>query len=276
MTGGSASETPGGGSGAQQTKLTIKPVNEYQHESVGTVLRPSGEVQGLGSLLADGYTYEAVVEGEQTGLGIGTSTITSFTLYDPDRNDVTDEFKIAFLDGKLQIYCAELTVTTVSANGVFDGVPLTCGECSYTGTLLPGHTVSVLRATGEQYLAGSSSNTFEIVILDEQGEDVTDTYKINAQYGTLTVQPRQITVTAGSAEKIYDGAPLTCREYELSGELAEGHTVVVTLRGSQTGIGRCENMVESVVIYDRDGNDVTDGYIVVTVNGTLRVDPPVG
>ena len=276
VTGGSASEMPGGGSGAQQTKLTIKPVNEYQHESVGTVLRPSGEVQGLGSLLADGYTYEAVVEGEQTGLGIGTSTITSFTLYDPDRNDVTDKFKIAFLDGKLQIYCAELTVTTGSANGVFDGVPLTCGECSHTGTLLPGHTVSVLRATGEQYLAGSSSNTFEIVILDEQGEDVTDTYKINAQYGTLTVQARQITVTAGSAEKIYDGAPLTCREYELSGELAEGHTVVVTLRGSQTGIGRCENLVESVVIYDRDGNDVTDGYIVVTVNGTLRVDPPVG
>ena len=276
VTGGSASEMPGGGSGAQQTKLTIKPVNEYQHESVGTVLRPSGEVQGLGSLLADGYTYEAVVEGEQAGLGIGTSTITSFTLYDPDRNDVTDEFKIAFLDGKLQIYCAELTVTTGSANGVFDGVPLTCGECSYTGTLLAGHTVSVLRATGEQYLAGSSSNTFEIVILDEQGEDVTDTYKINAQYGTLTVQARQITVTAGSAEKIYDGAPLTCREYELSGEPAEGHTVVVTLRGSQTGIGRCENMVESVVIYDRDGNDVTDGYIVVTVNGTLRVDPPVG
>ena len=95
-------------------------------------------------------------------------------------------------------------------------------------------------------------------------------------FACICPECRQITVTAGSAETIYDGAPLTCREYELSGELAEGHTVVVTLRGSQTGIGRCENMVESVVIYDRDGNDVTDGYIVVTVNGTLRVDPPVG
>lgn len=102
-------------------------------------------------------------------------------------------------------------------------------------------------------------------------------YKVNAEYGILEVSPREITITAGSAEKAYDGSALVCGDYTVSSvydrALPEGHTLVVALFGSQTEIGQSENSVTAYTVTDADGNDVTDNYSVRIVSGTLRVTP---
>ena len=145
------------------------------------------------------------------------------------------------------------------------------------GSLLYGHSVSVLSATGSLTSVGRSINTFRIAITDASGRDVTYMYKINAEYGILEMSPREITITAGSAEKVYDGTPLMCGEYILSSEypqaLADGHRIEVVVTGSQTEVGRSGNSVASFTITDAAGNDVSANYTVRLVSGTLRVTP---
>ena len=287
--GGPASgEGSGGGSGSDDgdvqlppNKLSVKPINEYMLYDGTSVLRPSGTIQGMADLLAQGYTYSAVVSGEQKNVGYGESKIESFVLYDPNGTDVTDMYNITFEKGRLQVYLEELTVTTYDGEKVYDGTPLTNGEYLIEGSYLSGHSLSALTVTGARLHAGSSLNAFNIVITDAQGNDVTYMYKINAVYGSLRVLPREITVTAGSAEAVYtDGSTaLTCTDYAITSDyetaLAAGDVAEVTVTGSQTYVGYSSNVVGEVKITDAEGNDVTGNYIIVKKDGTLRVNPPV-
>lgn len=287
--GGPASgESSGGGGGSDDgdvqlppNKLSIKPINEYMLYDGTSVLRPSGTIQGMADLLAQGYTYSAVVSGEQKNVGYGESKIESFVLYDPNGTDVTDMYNITFEKGRLQVYLEELTVTTYDGEKVYDGTPLTNGEYLIEGSYLSGHSLSALTVTGARLHAGSSLNAFDIVITDAQGNDVTYMYKINAVYGTLRVLPREITITAGSAEAVYtDGSTaLTCTDYAITSDyetaLAAGDVAEVAVTGSQTYVGYSSNVVGEVKITDAEGNDVTGNYIIVKKDGTLRVNPPV-
>jgi hypothetical protein len=88
----------------------------------------------------------------------------------------------------------------------------------------------------------------------------------------LQIEQRKITVTAASAEKVYDGTPLTCNEYEISGMLAEGDRVYICeVNGSKINIGSSYNIIESFQIQNAEGIDVTDNYCVEKLNGILRV-----
>ena len=278
--GGSASGfgDPSGGDGSGQgIKLNIRPVDEYMKYDGVSTLTHSGTLQGLNELTEAGYTYSAEVSGSRRDIGVSTCQVESFRLFDQSGEDVTDRFDITFSAGKLQMYLREITVVTAGADKVYDGTPLLGGECSLEGSLLYGHSVSVLSATGSLTSVGRSINTFRITITDASGRDVTYMYKINAEYGILEMSPREITITAGSAEKVYDGTPLMCGEYILSSEypqaLADGHRIEVVVTGSQTEVGRSGNSVASFTITDAAGNDVSANYTVRLVGGTLRVTP---
>ncbi|MDE6401193.1 MAG: hypothetical protein K2L54_01115, partial [Clostridiales bacterium] len=172
-------------------------------------------------------------------------------------------------------------VRTESLEKVYDGTALRSEQGGYScfGTLLEGHIVASVVMTGSRKNVGRSSNTFEITVTDADGADVTYMYKVNSEYGTLRVTARAVTVTAGSAVGYLNelgGAALVCGEYTVTGEnggLGEGDRAEVTVVGSQSSVGRSENTIEKVVIYDADGNDVTSNYVVKTVSGTLTVVP---
>ena len=153
-------------------------------------------------------------------------------------------------------------------------------EC--VGALLAGHRIGDVRPTGGRTDAGRGTNTFEMNIVDGNGDDVTYMYKINRAFGTLTVTVRSLTVVAGSAVGYLNalgGAPLVCDEYEIGGGdgLADGDTLSVTLGGAQYGVGKAENAISSVIIVNAAGKDVTADYSIASVSGTLIVlpgDPP--
>ena len=58
---------------------------------------------------------------------------------------------------------------------------------------------------GAQTDAGTSANRVKEFTVTDGNRDVTFNYLISFAEGALTVKPRPVTVTAGSAEKIYDG-----------------------------------------------------------------------
>ncbi|MBR5942645.1 MAG: InlB B-repeat-containing protein, partial [Clostridia bacterium] len=101
---------------------------------------------------------------------------------------------------------------------------------------------------------------------------------VSASIGTLRILPfggpetPAITIKAASAEKTYDGKPLTKDEFTVEG-LPSGYTVEAVIDGSQTVVGTIDNVVVSYVVKDKLGIDKTSSFNVTTEKGTLKVNP---
>ena len=173
--------------------------------------------------------------------------------------------------GAIEVEQKTLVISSASAEAVYSGEALTAGGWEITsGELREGHTAKVI-VSGQQTSVGSSVNTLSATIVDENGADVTEYYKIEYQPGTLKVFHRSIQVLANTASKTYDGTPLTCQQYTIaSGELPAGHSIVPTFAGSITDVGTVANNV-SVIIRDAMGVDVSGNYDITTLSGTLTV-----
>ena len=120
------------------------------------------------------------------------------------------------------------------------------------------------------------NNTIEsVTITNAEGVDVTNCYsnKVKAA-GKLTVNPitTPIVVTAGSDNKVYDGAELTKNTYTYTdGVLLSGDMLEATITGSQKFVGTSNNAVSNVKV-TRNGEDITSNYTMGThVNGVLEV-----
>ena len=198
----------------------------------------------------------------------------SYQIINGEGIDVTQNYNIAFTHmGTLTVTAIPLLISTGSAQKVYDGTPLTCGDYYVdTVALIDGHTVHVT-VYGEQTDLGSSDNLFEAVVTDGDGNDVSEMYEIIYQYGTLTVFDNEITVKTGSAEKVYDGAPLTCDEYSVEG-LPDGYEIKLTVIGTITLVGSVYNNVdeENVVIFDLStGENITYKFRINYEYGNLTV-----
>ena len=270
----------GGGSGSgseelnRKDNLIITPADCYKQYDDGNILKADNKIVGIDSFLKSnsGYTYQVEVSGERKNVGVSETTITSFKLFDADGNNVTDNYNIIIKPGKLYVYYSVITVVTDSVSGKYSGQPLRSEETpEASGILLPGHRIEVLKCNNSRTVVGVSENSATVKIVDENGYDVTYMYMIKGQYGTLIVEPLEITVIARSASKPYDGTSLECKEYDIDGELIDGDTLTAKIEGSITEIGRCNNVVVSVKIVDSNGTDVTQNYSVNIVDGKLKI-----
>ncbi len=184
---------------------------------------------------------------------------------------VTDDMTLVanFIDNET------IAITAASAEKIYDGLPLTTNDFSYTGVLAEGHTLSVT-VTGSLTQAGVGANVpTNAIIRDASDNDVTDTYNITYFSGTLTVTQRPLTITADSDSKVYDGTPLTAAGHEITaGSLADDDSLdSVTLTGSQTNAGESDNEPSAAVITNAGAENVTASYDITYANGTLTVTP---
>ena len=254
-------------------KLTVTPTTTYRQYS-GLSVKPDSEVMGLKSFLQKnpGYRYEVEVSGEYRNVGIYETSISSFKLFDANGKDITKKYKITFKKGVLQIYFCTITVSTGSLSQVYNGQVLKSEDSpKVSGDLMYGHRFEILKTTISRKNVGTSRNAATIKIVDADGNDVTYMYFINKDFGTLTVTPREITITARSVKRAYDGTKLTCNEYDVDGEIVDGETLKVTISGEQQKVGSCSNVVTSVSIMDKSGKSVSKNYVIKCVDGTLTV-----
>ena len=131
---------------------------------------------------------------------------------------------------------------------------------------------ATVRTTGTITEVGSTENTYEIV----KGEGYKDgNYAITNNLGTLTIKDNEkteITITAKSAAKTYDGTPLTAG-YEVTGLNSQLFTIEVKTTGSITDVGTTDHVIDSYTIRNNDGNDVTKSFKTIhKVNGTLTIN----
>ncbi len=260
--------------------IVIRPTSKYLQIDEGDRLVAStlSSTNGwLEELLAQGYTVDFELEGEQNGVGKTTSSITRFLLFDPDGEDVTEEYidryKIKFKKGILHIYIKKLEINGGAEAKVYDSFPLLPDQTNYThGELISADHQLQVFFTNQLTEVGKLLNYFTVKVVDKTtGEDVSDQYWINCKYDYLTVAARTITVTSGSAQKAYDGTALRCSEYTYAeSELCDGHKLELLFEGEQTALGRSKNLFTARIV-DAQGNDVSKNYHFILNYGWLRV-----
>lgn len=222
-------------------------------------------------ILIDGDVLTAVVEGSQLNAGSSANVVKSHVVMRGD-TDVTVNYSFAdYVDGKLTVTPRKVLMTSGSDEKVYDGAPLTKDEVTVTGDGFIEGEGATYDVTGSQLDVGSSDNTFTYEL--NEGT-LADNYIIETEEGELTVTcPEQhIVITANSAEKTYDGTPLTddgCTYTDFV--LAEGDVLTAVVEGSQTDAGSSVNVVKSYRVM-RGDEDVTANYIFDDpVDGTLTV-----
>ena len=224
-------------------------------------------------MLAEGESIASVqVRGAQTEVGESPNVPSGAIILDASGADVTANYDIRYCDGTLSVTDLQpLTVIARSAEKIYDGTPLEDAGFRCEG-LMDGDAIEVC-VRGSITAAGIAENEIEGVMITRDGREVTGEYEIALHSGALRVLPREIEITAGSARKRFDGAPLTCDAWALSaGALAQGDVLEsVRVTGSQSGVGESENLPDAAVIRSAGGTDVTDSYAITYVRGTLCV-----
>ena len=265
--------------------LTVRPVS-VDKEYDGGPLFAKNELyadgyNALSKLLKLGFTYEVMVVGNRTEIGTDESIIASMTLYDPDGNDVTSLFNITTLKGKIRVTRTQIKVLLHEISKIYDGKEISYAPDGYTVIDIPeGYTLEFILAgarTEVGVLDIEELYALPYRVLNEAGEDVTDSYFLKFEGVGITVDYRPITLTAGSEIREYDGTPLTNDEVTVTfGELCEGDTLIADTVGSITDVGTVENHVDtdSVRIVNSVGKDVTENYLVTAISGKLTVTEP--
>lgn len=140
--------------------------------------------------------------------------------------------------------------------------------------LLKGHKLSLSNDIAASILNyGSVSNEYEVIVVDSNGNNLEKYYDISYDYGSLTINKKDVTITTEGAEFTYDGQAHSANPtYEISG-LIDSH--VETVSGFASIINVEEGEVDnSCVVAISDGeNDVTGNYNIINNYGKLKVNP---
>ena len=268
--------------GDYRPTVKLRPVTVIQKYELH-VVHAVNELTGFEEYEKLGYTYQAVVQGARYDPGTSPSVITSVEIFDPHGNNVTDEFRLELQNGVIFLYTSAFTFGMDDSAKVYDGKPVILTEESVR--LLQADTADGKLPEDRYYVivpseggsdVGSGILPFDVRIMrrNQNGDvDVTEFYYIRKVYAHYTISPREITLKAADAKKVYDGKPLTANEIEIvGGSLAERDYIAeYTVDGSITRVGRADNVITGVVIRNADGEDVTHNYAIETLVGTLRV-----
>ena len=134
-----------------------------------------------------------------------------------------------------------------------------------------GYEVTGLTAEAE----GKDFGTYDTVItgtaiVTKDGVDVTDKVIVNVTKGTLTISKRDVTLTSGSASRVYNKEALTNGEVTVSGDgFAKNEGATYTVTGSQTEVGESDN----TFTYELKSNTKASNYNITKKEGKLSITP---
>ena len=219
--------------------------------------------------LADGDKLEVEVVGSQTDRGSSDNVVKSYKV---TRNgvDVTNNYTFgASQKGTLTVTPRPVTLTSGGGEKKYDGTPLTDDGFTYTDFVLAEGDVLEAVVEGSQTDAGSSVNVIKSYRVMRGDEDVTANYIFDDSVdGTLTVTKRKVTLTSGTACKIYDGKYLTCNKVEVGGDgFVEGEGATYDVTGKRKDIGWSYNDFT----YKLNDNTKADNYEITVERGFLYV-----
>lgn len=220
-------------------------------------------------------TVSGTDAGEYTNEVSGTPVVK-----DAAGNDVTSQFKVKTVNGKLVIDKRAVTIKPKDATKAYDGKPLKATEWEVvSGSFVDGQSIADPQYDGSQTVPGSSESS--ITWSYAEGTNA-DNYNITAAKGSLTVTDRadgekyEITVTANSAEFTYDGNEHMAEGFKTLEATVDGNEYTVSgLSASVSGTDAGtypNNVTGTAKVTDAAGNDVTSQFSVTTESGSLVIN----
>lgn len=233
------------------------------------------EVELMEGTLFNGAEWEASDFNDPVNVGIYHNTY-QIHIFDPEGEDITDNYDIERLFGDLKIRQGYLLIASGSATKEYDGQELHNEECSIVeGSVADGHKITI-RAVGSIQEVGFCRNNIQAIIVDEKGMDVTDLYDITYNTGLLTVTPRRLTVQTLDITRPYYANAIGNDWVLVGGSLLEGDELsVTTLQSSNNGlyygeIGTFDNTVLYYEITNKsDHKSIAGCYQISFLYGTL-------
>ena len=122
---------------------------------------------------------------------------------------------------------------------------------------------------------GKDFGTYDTVItgtatVTKGGVDVTDKVIVNKINGKLTISKRDVTLTSGSASRVYNKEALTNKEVTVSGDgFAKDEGATYTVTGSQTEVGESDN----TFTYTLKEGTLASNYNITKKEGKLSITP---
>lgn len=248
--------------------ITIK-ANDSSTSYDGTPVSDDGYTITSGSFVGtDGFT-SVTVEGSSL-FGDQENKIVSYVLTESTK---PGNYVITCDDGLLSVDKSDKIITVTANDGkwTYDGNEHSETGITYTGELF-GDDKIVAVTEGVITDAGKTENKVVSVMIMNGTTDVTEAYTIETAPGTLEVEPAAITITANSAEKTYDGSPLTDSGYKITSGAFAGNDgfASVTVEGSVTDEKTSgANVIKGYTL--KDGTKEAN-YVITFADGTLTVN----
>lgn len=183
-----------------------------------------------------------------------------------------DSKAITIGTGKNEItfyYYKNVELTANSKTETYDGTEKSVS--GYTGAP-EGVTFNGISASGSGTDVGEYNVTFAEGTLNTV--DTTEKYIVTkATPGKLTINPRNVTLTSGSASKQYNGTPLTKDEVKVTGDgFADGEGATYDVTGAITNVA--ENKPNNnTFTYTLSEGTTAGNYVIEIMYGTLKITP---
>ncbi len=233
------------------------------------------------SYALDGEKIESAVNADTYSVAAESECFKIYKTVGSERIDVTSQYDASCLSVPFTIQKRPITVTTPSASKSYDGEELTKTEGFTVNGLLSGDEFKVTVSThfkdvqwenGEVASVPNEFTDYEIV--RGSGPDLKNNYTVYWVHGTLTVNPRPITVTSASPDPWeYDGiyhseSKVSCEDALFT--VLASDTPLTQIRTVQT----VDNVVEYSIL-DRDTSQPHNkaNFSLNEVWGKLQITP---
>ena len=229
--------------------------------------------EGVSYTAAD-FSYNGTAKAAGTNVGTYPMGLTADQFANTNGNFTNVTFNVT--DGWLKINPAEtevtVTITGHTGSHTYDGneKTVTGYDVSIDNEL---YTENDFTFTGTAEAKGTNAGTYPMGLTADQFANTNGNFTnvtFNVTDGWLKIDPRPVTLTSGSAERVYNGEALTNETVTVGGDgFAKDEGVTCDFTGSQTDVGESEN----TFTFEANEGTSAKNYSFEFKFGTLKVTP---
>ena len=261
-----------------QLKIKKKAV-EFTGESASKVY--NGETQEITGIteagLLDGHDYSGLnysAKGKDVG-GYDGAFSGDVVIKNAKGNDVTKNYNVTKTPGKLTItaYTDEVIVTIKEHGGKakYDGAEKTVTGYDVKNISNKLYTEKDFEFSGKAEVKGTDAGTYDMELKAGDFRNTNSNFskvKFVIEDGQLEIGKRTVKLTSASANKEYDGTPLTKEDVTESGDgFVKGEGAAYDVTGTITNVGKVDNEFT----YELNKDTKASNYEITKEEGTLEV-----
>ena len=247
----------------------------------GTALTNGTVTVGGADGFADGEGAEYNVTGTQTNVGESDNTFT----YTLNKGTKADNYTIEKTEGKLKVTPVTdkvtVTITGLNKTVTYDGEEHSVFGYDATPSNKLYNPKEDMQFEGfdeDMTAKGTDAGTHTMGLTADQFHNKDNGNFTNVTFvvekdGYVKINPRPVTLTSGSAERVYNGEALTNETVTVGGDgFAKDEGVTYDFTGSQTDVGSSKN----TFTFEANAGTYENNYSFEVAFGTLKVTPFTG